>query len=134
MIVRRVYPSCFSVLCPPSQHSFLRKQSSAETNFAFHVAKSPPAEIRSEFNVEFCTLKALNSQRLENRGYFALSFTSATGNIPHATDHRCIFHGLYLPLDKEGARGQVIIHRADLHQNIPCLLLTTAGHAKVHLL
>lgn len=76
---------------------------------------------------------SMNDQRLENRGYFALAFMSVTGNIPHATDHRCIFHGLYLPLDKS-ARGQVIIHRADLHQNIPCLLLTTAGHAKVHLL
>lgn len=60
-----------------------------------------------------------------------LAFMSVTGNIPHATDHRCIFHGLYLPVDKS-ARGQVIIHVADLHQNIPCLLLTTDGHAKVH--
>ena len=77
--------------------------------------------------------EGLNGQGLENRGYFALAFTSVTGNIPHATDQRCIFHGLYLPLDKS-ARGQVIIHGADLHQNIPCLLLTTAGHAKVHLL
>lgn len=56
---------------------------------------------------------------------------SATGNMPHATDQTCIFHVLYFPLDKS-ARGLLIIWGTDLHQNIPCLHLTTRRQGKVH--
>lgn len=51
--------------------------------------------------------------------------------MPHATDQTCIFHVLYFPLDKS-ARGLLIIWGTDLHQNIPCLHLTTRRQGKVH--
>ena len=70
--------------------------------------------------------------------YYALKFLmrrcplgSATGNMPHATDQTCIFHVIYFPLDKS-ARGLLIIWGTDLHQNIPCLHLTTRRQGKVH--